>query len=387
MELVERVRRDLRRPDHPVERRELPFLLVVAALVVVVAQWDEPGTGLDLLLVVIGGVSLVGFALLPRVPVEVFTAGVVVPVTLAVSREGHLELSLFLIVTATLYVAWHLGSTLRAAAVALVACVAIWWASQRTVDGFTWAPWVTAEVFVWVLGRTLYRQRGLIAELEAAREALAEQAVAEERRRIARELHDLAGHTLAAMLLHVTGARHVLRRDVDDAEEALREAERVGRSGMDQIRATVQALRTTERGTDPPLPETGDLMDVVAEYRRAGLAIEARIAPDVSRLGGSTATAVHRITREALANVARHAPTNHVTICAGVDATLDAVRLRISDHGHQPPAPTAGAGGFGVVGMTERALAVGGTLVAGTTADGWAVDAAIPLHAARAPTT
>ena len=136
------------------------------------------------------------------------------------------------------------------------------------------------------MGRVLHRQRRLIEQLEAAREALAEQAVAEERRRIARELHDLAGHTLAAVLLHVTGARHVLRRDVDEAERALVDAETVGRASLDQIRATVAALRTDERGTDPALAGSADLAALVDEYRRAGLAIEADVAPAAARPRG-----------------------------------------------------------------------------------------------------
>ena len=153
----------------------------------------------------------------------------------------------------------------------------------------------------------MYRQHALIVELERARRALAEQAVAEERRRIARELHDLAGHTLAAMLLHVTGARHVLRRDLDDAERALADAESVGRASLDQIRATVAALRTDERGTDPALAGSADLESLVEEYRRAGIKIAATISPGVAELVGPTGMAVHRITRESLANVARHA--------------------------------------------------------------------------------
>ena len=126
-------------------------------------------------------------------------------------------------------------------------------------EGIAWTPWVSATVFTFVLGRVLRRQQALIDQLERAREALAVQAVAEERRRIARELHDLAGHTLAAMLLHVTGARHVLRRDLDEAEKALLDAESIGRSSLDQIRSTVAALRTDERGTDAALITSADL--------------------------------------------------------------------------------------------------------------------------------
>ena len=169
-------------------------------------------------------------------------------------------------------------------------------------------------MFTFFLGNSLRQQQLLIEELRNAREALAEQAVAEERRRIARELHDLAGHTLAAVLLHVTGARHVLRRDIDEAERALVDAETVGRASLDQIRATVAALRTDERGTDPALAGSADLGALAEEYRRAGLAVTTTIEPVVADLGGPVGTALHRIARESLANVARHAPGNRVEL-------------------------------------------------------------------------
>src|SRR5690606_22501910 len=203
-----------------------------------------------------------------------------------------------------------------AAAITATATAVPWLVATHLApeSGIDWYPWAVANVFVFVLGRTLHRQRTLIDQLESARQALAAQAVAEERRRIARELHDLAGHTLAAMVLHVTGARHVLRRDLDEAEAALHDAEAVGRSGLDQIRATVAARRTDERGADPVLPGSADLSDLVAAYTRAGLTIEADITPSAAEVDGPVGIAVHRIAREALANVARHAPGNRVEI-------------------------------------------------------------------------
>src|SRR4029453_8497109 len=144
-------------------------------------------------------------------------------------------------------------------------------------EEIAWTPWAAGNVVMFVLGRNLRRQRALIEQLEVAREALAEQAVADERRRIARDLHDLAGHTLAAVLLHVTGARYVLRRDPDEAERALVQAETVGRGSLDQIRFTVASLRTSERGTDPALPGSADLVELIEEYRRAGLDVSALV--------------------------------------------------------------------------------------------------------------
>ena len=279
----------------------------------------------------------------------------IVPVVLVVGNEGHLEGTFFLTTMAVVYSSWHLGSTVRALAILAFAAAAPLVVAHLLAPSadIGWPAWTSACVFTFALGKGLRRQQALIDELRAAREALAEQAVAEERRRIARELHDLAGHTLAAVLLHVTGARHVLRRDLDEAERALVDAETVGRASLDQIRATVAALRTDERGTDPSLAGSADLADLVEEYRRAGLLIDSSIAPAASRLEGPLGTALHRIAREALANVARHASTNRVDLRVVSD---DAdVRLVVADHGRPAAAPDTGAGHFGLVGMRERA--------------------------------
>jgi signal transduction histidine kinase len=247
-------------------------------------------------------------------------------------------------------------------------------------SGIAWEPWALAHIFICSLGRAESRQQRLIDQLERARRALADQAVAEERRRIARELHDLVGHTLAAVLLHVTGARHVLRRDVSEAERALIDAEAVGRASLDQIRATVASLRADERGTDPPLAAVADVATLVDEYRRAGLVIESYIGPAAAVFTGPAATALHRVAREGLANVARHAPENRVEL--QVDVVGGLMRLVIVDRGRpaRPPAPDSLH--FGLVGMLERARSVGGDFDARPTTDGWRVEATFPIAGA-----
>jgi signal transduction histidine kinase len=300
-------------------------------------------------------------------------------VAAAVGHDGALEGSFFLIVLMVLYTAWTLGSVGRALFIAGLALVTPWLVSHVLApdSGIAWTPWAIACGFTFALGRTLQRQRTLIEQLEEARQALAMQAVSEERRRIARELHDLAGHTLAAVVLHVTGARHVLRRDVDEAERALRDAEAVGRSSLDQIRATVAALRADERGTDPALAGTRELTELVDAYRRAGLVIESDITAPASEIDGPVGTAVHRITREALANVAHHAPGNRVELRVGVHDEL--VHVAVIDRGQRGLAPDPQSLHFGLIGMTERARALGGHLDAGPTDDGWRVEAVLPL--------
>ena len=380
--LVGRAKADLGRPEWPVSRTELPFLVVGAVVIVIVAQWTDPGTAGELVAASLAAAAFVARCLLPGAPAEVFAALTTVLVVLAVGPRGDLELAFFLLVLTTLYAAWHLDSLLRSSAVLVVAAVSPWFVSRVLVpeEGLQWVAWTAASVFTFALGRTLARQRTLIAELEAARRSLADQAVADERRRIARELHDLAGHTLAAMLLHVTGARHVLRRDVDESERALREAETVGRASLEQIRVTVAALRTTERGVEPALPGSADLGALIDDYRRAGLTIDERISPGAAGIDGPAGTALHRICREALSNVARHAPGNRVELELAVDGEGRGAwaRVLVADHGRRAR-PTGDGPHFGVVGMMERARALGGELRAAPTADGWRVEATIPV--------
>jgi signal transduction histidine kinase len=184
------------------------------------------------------------------------------------------------------------------------------------------------------------------------------------------------------MLLHVTGARHVLRRDIDDAEIALREAEDVGRSALQQIRTTVALLRTDETGTDPALAGSSDLGHLVDEYRRAGLDVTNHWEDPLPTIDGPIGTAVHRIAREALANVARHAPTNHVHLTIEVHGAEQpggqAIVLRVVDRGVVSPHARR-PDGFGLIGMRERARALGGDVTAGPTEDGWRVEARLPM--------
>jgi signal transduction histidine kinase len=373
------VRADLARPEIPTARNELGFLVGSALIIIVITQLVDPGDAVDLVLVAPAVLAFFLRGLVPRLPAEVFALLVIVPVMLAVSRDGALEGAFFLVVMMTFEATSHLESLIKSAIIMIAAAASTGIVSELLApdSGITWEPWAMANLFTFALGRTQVQQRRLIEQLEQARQALADQAVAEERRRIARELHDLAGHTLAAVLLHVTGARHVLRRgDLDEAERALGDAESVGRASLDQIRATVASLRTDERGTDPSLAGVADLPALIEDYRRAGLTIESTIDPRAMDLNGPVGTAVHRVAREGLANVARHAPGNRVTL--SVDVNGDVVRLVVADRGRPATPPDPDSTQFGLVGMAERARALGGQFEAGPTADGWRVEVRLP---------
>jgi signal transduction histidine kinase len=366
---------------------EYGFLLASAAVITIVAQATDPGSLADLLILTPALVTYVLQGRLTRQPPEVVAVLVVGPLTIVVGSDGVLEPMMFLSVMLILYLSANLESTVRAAIITVVAAAGPWFAGEVLApdEGIGWYVWTMAHVFTFLSGRLLYRQRILIDELDRARQALAEQAVAEERRRMARELHDVAGHTLAAVMLHVTGARHVLDRDPAEAERALTDAETVGRSGLDQIRAAVAALRTDERGTDPALATSADIPALVADYERAGLEVAVSIDPALAELaGGPVGTALHRIVQEALVNVTRHAPGNAVEVRAEV-ADGD-VHVSVTDRGRRAdPNPDPAGGHFGLLGMGERARALGGSFHAGATSDGWRVTATIPVQPQREP--
>jgi signal transduction histidine kinase len=363
------------------------LLVVGTGVVLVAAQLTKPGSGADLILLAPAVGALVVRGLGAQVRAELLAVVVVVPVAVVVARTGSMEIALFFPVLVTVYTSWHLRSLIRASAILLATAGSpLLVTLYRPESDIEWMAWSAANVFTFVLGTTLRQHQEVIEQLRAAREELALQAVSEERRRIARELHDLAGHTLAAMLLHVTGARHVLQRDPAEAGRALDDAEAVGRSSLDQIRAVVATLRTDERGTDAALASSDDLEDLVDAYRRAGLAIEATLPDRDHRLEGPTGSALHRIAQESLANVARHAPGNRVTLALSLEpdpAAPETVTLSVTDQGRRPaprPAGVAGAGAhFGLIGMRERARALGGDLDAGPHDDGWRVVATVPV--------
>jgi signal transduction histidine kinase len=186
--------------------------------------------------------------------------------------------------------------------------------------------WVVAVVFTWIVGRAVARQERLVVELEETRRQLARQALLDERRRIARDVHDFVGHGLAAVMLQVTSARHVLRRDADAAEEALRSAEEVGRRSMQELRLTVTLLRgDDEAGTASPAPAASEIPALVDEARAGGLAVELQTRGDLSRIPPSVGVAVYRIAQEALANAARHAPRARTSL--GLQLTDGRVEL------------------------------------------------------------
>lgn len=240
-----------------------------------------------------------------------------------------------------------------------------------------WGAWMAGITFTVFGGLLILRERDLVSQLRAAQAGLAERARAEERNRIARELHDVIAHTLTVSLLHVTSARLAIEHDPADAARALAEAERLGQESLAEVRLAVGMLHQNEDpGSSAPLPGAGDLPALVDRFRSAGADITLTVEGDTGRLPATTGLAVYRILQEALTNAVKHAPGSPTAVRLSVRA--DAVGLAVDSAGE----PGTGTG-LGVLSMRERAESLGGSCQAGPGGQGWLVRATLPLGATR----
>jgi signal transduction histidine kinase len=362
-------------------RRIVPIFAIAVAIV---AALTDPSTAGELLLMAIAAGALTAWAFAPALPLAVVAIAVVVPVVV-VQHNGAHEPIMFEASVLGFVVACWIDSLVLAAALGLLAVAApIVVGAIETSGNLGVGIWIVGVAFPWLIGRAIHRQMQLAAALEATRRELAEQAMLEERRRIARDVHDFVGHGLAAVMLQVTSARHVLRRDPDAAEEALRTAEDVGRRSMRELRRTVAVLRSDDEdgAIAPPVPTANEIPALVEEARAAGLDVELRCSGDLTGLEPGVGLALHRIGQEALANAARHAP--HARTVLEIEVGEREATLAANTVGPVTPAAPAGDGerrSYGVVGMRERASALGGELSAGPTVDGWRVSCRLPLTA------
>jgi signal transduction histidine kinase len=235
----------------------------------------------------------------------------------------------------------------------------------------------------WLVGVLMRIQAQLLTKQQEMQADLAKHAAADERRRIAREVHDVIAHSLSVTLLHVTGARHALQqdRDVDDAVGALTDAERLGRQAMADIRRTVGLL---DGGPTKIAPEPGidDIPDLIDDFVQAGLQVTLCREGRHDQVSAAIGLALYRIAQESLANVAKHAPSSKVTV--HLDISPASVALSIVNE--MPVAVAAvptSRDGRGVSGMRERVELLGGVIDAGPCRNGWSVRAEIPLTDAQ----
>ncbi|PWU45077.1 sensor histidine kinase [Micromonospora globispora] len=228
----------------------------------------------------------------------------------------------------------------------------------------------------------MLRERARIAE--ATQRSLAEQAVADERRRIARELHDVVAHHVSVMGVLATGARRVLRRDPDAADEAIATIEETSRATLRELRRLLDVLRTDAEPAAELAPQPGltGIEALVEQVREAGLPVTLRVDGTPGPMEQGVALTVYRIVQEALTNALKHAGA--ATAVVRLTFTDAFLAVEVTDTG-RGPGPRPDRIGHGLVGMRERVALYGGILRTGPRpGGGFRVYARIPVESARA---
>ncbi|MGC4980467.1 MULTISPECIES: sensor histidine kinase [unclassified Streptomyces] len=250
----------------------------------------------------------------------------------------------------------------------------------------------------WVLGDSIRTRRAYLAQLEERaarlekeREAQAKVAVAAERARIARELHDVVAHNVSVMVVQADGAAYVMDTAPDQARKALETISGTGRQALAEMRRLLGVLRTGEHqegGEYVPQPDVEQLDDLIEQCRTSGLPVDFKVEGTPRPLPSGVELTAYRIVQEALTNTRKHGGPN-----AGASVRLvyfdDGLGLLVEDDGKGAPHELYEEGGadgqgHGLIGMRERVGMVGGTLDAGPRpGGGFRISALLPLKAAH----
>ena len=237
-----------------------------------------------------------------------------------------------------------------------------------------------------LVGRTISTRRAYVAALEdrartaeTSQRALTDRAVAEERRRIARELHDVVAHHVSVMGVLATGTRRTLARDPKAADEALATIEETGRTALREMRRLLTVLRGAAEpaGELAPQPGLAGVEVLVEQIREAGLPATLKVEGPAEALDPGVALTVYRIVQEALTNALKHA--GHAVVEVRLVFGLQELVVEICDTGRGPQL-AGNTLGHGLLGMRERVMLYGGTLRTGPRpGGGYRVYAKIPL--------
>ncbi|MFF0744132.1 sensor histidine kinase [Streptomyces sp. NPDC004111] len=275
------------------------------------------------------------------------------------------------------------------------------WAVDKgdPVAPYAFAIFLTVPfVLAWVLGDSMRTRRAYFAQLEERaarlekeREAQAKVAVAAERARIARELHDVVAHNVSVMVVQADGAAYVMDASPDQAKQALETISTTGRQALAEMRRLLGVLRTGEHqesGEYVPQPDVQQIEDLVEQVRSAGLTVDFKVEGTARPLPSGVELTAYRIVQEALTNTRKHGGPE-----AGASVRLvyfdDGLGLLVEDDGrgaaHELYEDGGADGqGHGLIGMRERVGMVGGTLDAGPRpGGGFRISALLPLKPAH----
>jgi signal transduction histidine kinase len=236
-----------------------------------------------------------------------------------------------------------------------------------------------------LVGAFLRTRRLYVAELraraegaEADREERIRAATADERARIARELHDAVAHAMSVMVMQAEAADELLDRDPARARIAIERVQRVGREGLGEMRRLLGVLRRDESPALAPQPGVSSLQALADEVSATGLPVRLTVEGEPAALTAGVDISAYRIVQEALTNALKHAGASGVEVLLRYGESLE---LEISDDGDGPSPP--GENGHGLIGMRERVALYGGSFDAGRSpSGGFHVHATLPIDGA-----
>jgi signal transduction histidine kinase len=305
----------------------------------------------------------------PRTVAALILAGTLVAYTNEIWAydRGRAELSMAVV----LFTLVQRGDR-RSAALTAAAILAL-----DTMWGFGWGPStqnptltivaiVPLHIAAWALGEFFRAKGQLTAEEEKRDEAQTRAAVAEERTRIARELHDVLAHSISVIVLNAEGAKLARHRDPAAVDRTLDTIVHTGRDALAELRRLLEVLHAGQaaRSPQPTLAELRDLVD------QSGRDVTLDVTGDLGTLPASAALQAYRIVQEALTNMIKHAPAD-ATGRVGITFEPPEVRIEVTNTGgHAPPAPALPSSGRGLAGMRQRVEMYHGELTTGPLPEG-----------------
>lgn len=308
---------------------------------------------------------------------------------------GYPTIGLAVPVAAALYSAAELGHLTASIVVSLLLVVVSTYFRLREGEtvayllGFELISTVTLMAAAIALGDSTRSRRALRAEQEQTARLIeqehahrAEQRVQEERLRMARELHDVIGHSISVISLHADVAREAIGQNDDEAGQALSRIRSASTDTLRELRATVKLLRNPEsESPERTISSLTNLDTLVDSARPSGLVVDVQRTGELRELPAAVDGAGYRIIQEALTNVIRHAGATQVTITVTVDVDdAGELRLQVRDNGGGSLGASAVTPGSGIAGMAERARLLGGALTAQPLlSGGFQVEAWLPL--------
>jgi signal transduction histidine kinase len=365
----------------------IAFCLVVT--IAIAQDSTDPFNAWTVVLIVVIGGSLAFRRRAPEAALAVSVGGL--SIYSAAHYAGGPIYLVPLVIVATIGALGDRRRTITAAVATILVFVVVGFASGGT-DHIPYllamAGWLIGAVFI---GTAYFNRRALLCQLqqrakdlEENQEEEARRRVAEERIRIARDLHDVIAHGVAAIHLQAGAALHVAERQPEVAVPALQTIKDLSKQTLDELRATVGVLRADVNDDDgvaprAPTPGIRRLDDLVEQARLAGLAVELRIDSAVDAVPAAVDVAAYRIVQESLTNVMRHAgPNAHARVVITEDRN-GGLTVEVTDDGLGAAANSAETPGHGLAGMRERAATVGGVVTAGPRAGGgFRVEAHLP---------